>query len=86
MTEEKNSYKGYSLFNDVEDDLLQAWNRSQVVANINQDMGQESAESYVNHFKPEDKMKVQILLAAVSHVGKEEVQKRITATIGSEAV
>jgi hypothetical protein len=84
MTEEKNSYKGYSLFKDVTDDLLQAWNRASVVANINVDLDAKAAETYVEHFTAVEKMKITMLLAMVSHSGKEEVQKRVMKTVNLE--
>ena len=74
-------YKGYSLFTDVSDDLLQAWNRAQTIANINEKLGADDAQAYHDHFDPAEKMKVEILLAAVSANGKEEVQKRVMACI-----
>lgn len=72
-----NTYKGYDLFNNLEDDLLKAWNRANVVANINQALGPDEAENYANHFDLVEKMKVEILLLMVSLNGKEEVQKRV---------
>ena len=45
MSQEKqvNEYKGFSLFNDVEDESLRTFNRARILANI--------AEDYTNKFK-----------------------------------
>lgn len=81
---ESNEYKGYPLFNDLTDDLLQAWNRAQTIANINEKLGSEDAEAYAALLTKVEKMKVEMLLAMVSHSGKETVQKRIMQTIESD--
>lgn len=81
---EAKEYKGYDLFMDVQDDLLQAWNRANTIANINEKLGSEDADAYHQMYDPVSKMKVEMLLAMVSHSGKEEVQKRINKTIELE--
>jgi len=45
MSQEKqvNEYKGFSLFNDVEDGVLRTYNRARILANI--------AEDYTNKYK-----------------------------------
>jgi len=54
-----NSYKGYSLFNDVENKALQAWNRFVVMMNILKDTGSEAeSTNYVNHFENDDKVRI----------------------------
>jgi hypothetical protein len=42
-----NSYKGASLFNDVKNMQLQAWNRLQVANNLVQDGRRDDSESYL---------------------------------------
>lgn len=78
------NYKGYELFKDVEDDLLQAWNRANVIANIAKDLGEEDAQAYHELFEPVEKMKVELLLMMVSANGREEVQKRINKCLQEE--
>lgn len=54
-----NSYKGYSLFNDVEDKALQAWNRFVVMMNILSDTkSEQESTNYVNHFTDEEKISI----------------------------
>lgn len=77
-------YKGYDLFMDVQDDLLQAWNRANTIANINDKLGAEDADNYHKSYGNVERMKVEMLLAMVSSSGKEEVQKRIMKTIELE--
>lgn len=81
---EAKEYKGYDLFMDVQDDLLQAWNRANTIANINEKLGAEDADAYHKSYDNVGRMKVEMLLAMVSHSGKEEVQKRIMKTIELE--
>lgn len=78
------NFKGYELFNDMKDDLLQAWNRANVIANINESLGVNDAQAYHDLFNPVEKMKIEMLLIMVSANGKEEVQKRIMKTLEDE--
>lgn len=77
-------YKGYSLFEDVENDLLQAWNRCNTIANINKDVSEEAAQEYFDMFNKVEQMKIKMLLLMVSTSGKDEVQKRINETLQLE--
>lgn len=70
-------YKGYSTFEDVTNDLLQAWNRAETVANICKAKGDSDAESYMALFTDEEQMKVKILLMAASVNGREAVYKKV---------
>ncbi|AUR99343.1 hypothetical protein NVP1264O_31 [Vibrio phage 1.264.O._10N.286.51.F2] len=81
---EAKDYKGYDLFTELEDDLLQAWNRANTIANINEKLGAEDADAYHKSYGNVERMKVEMLLSMVSASGKEEVQKRIMKTLESE--
>ena len=74
-------YKGYSLFEDLDNDLLQAWNRCNTIANINKDVSEEAAQEYFDLFDKTEQMKIKMLLLMTSASGKEEVQKRINETL-----
>lgn len=67
QTENKNAYKGYSLFNDVEDETLQTYNRARVLVNMSEDNTKEGKISpkgaamiigYFNQFKDDDRTNV----------------------------
>ena len=77
-------YKSYPLFDEVENDLLQAWNRANIIANINKDKDIDMANEYFEQFNKTEQMKIKMLLLMVSASGKEEVQKRINETLTSE--
>lgn len=77
-------YKGYSLFNDIESDLLQAWNRAETIASINKAMGEAMAQEYFEQFTGTAQMKIKILLMAVSASGRDEVFKRVKETLDGE--
>lgn len=77
-------YKGYPLFTDTDNDLLQAWNRCNTLANINKDVDEESAQEYFDMFDKTEQMKIKMLLLMVSASGKDEVQKRINETLEVE--
>ena len=77
-------YKSYPLFDEVENDLLQAWNRANIIANINKDKDIDMANEYFEQFNKTEQMKIKMLLLMVSASGKEEVQKRINETLDAE--
>ena len=72
-----NSYKGYSLFNDVKNKNLQAYNRVVAMTNIicdvsakvgNKERGKSEGTTYANHFTNEDK----VLMKGMTRLIKEE--------------
>lgn len=73
--------KGYSDFNDVTNDLLQAWNRAETIVNINDAKGNDSAQEYIDQFTADEQMKIKILLMAVSHHGRDAVYKKVQETL-----
>lgn len=79
-----NDYKGYSLFNEDDNDLRKAWNRTETIANINQTLGKDEAQKYFDHFSEEEKMKIKILLMAGSTHGRDAVLKKVNATLAGE--
>ncbi len=72
-----NEYKGYPLFNDVSDDLLRAWNRMRIAANIMQDVGDDNSKEYLENFNDTDLMQIELLALMASIHGEEEIQKQI---------
>tara|TARA_R110000772_G_scaffold129472_1_gene237575 strand:+ start:2403 stop:2687 length:285 start_codon:yes stop_codon:yes gene_type:complete len=72
-----NNYKGYSLFNDVEDAALRTWNRCVVMCNVNKDNGEGFSEGYGECLDKVGKMQMMAMLQYIKVKGAEEVRKEI---------
>lgn len=85
----QNNYKGYSLFNDVEDAALRTWNRCVVMCNINSDSGEEFAKNYANHLNKVEQMQMMAMLQYIKVKGAEAVRLEINqgkhATLDDDA-
>lgn len=82
-----NNFKGYDTFSEQENDLLRAWNRAETIANINKAKGLDVAQAYFDTFDEEEKMKIKILMLAVSSHGRTAVYKKVQECIdGTEFV
>ena len=55
MSESRN-YNGYTLFDDVEDVDLQAYNRAICMRNISTDLGSESVKEYTEMLTTEEQL------------------------------
>ena len=74
MSNNNNEFKGYGLFNDVEDKELQTYNRARILANIMEDhavgtnvsgTGALICAGYFNSIPPEDRGAVHSRTAAI---------------------
>lgn len=81
---EAKDYKGYDLFTDVEDDLLQAWNRANTIVNITDKLGSDDAESYHQSYDKVARMKVEMLMMMVKEKGRDAVVKQINKCVELE--
>lgn len=63
------NYKGASLFNDVENKKLQAWNRVATLFNLTSEYGEQEGSNYSAHFSDEDKEAMKATLRLVKEVG-----------------
>ena len=73
----KNNYKGYSLFNDVDNVSLRTWNRCVTAANINNTMGEVHSKNYLSHFSELEKKRCMAMYQYILVIGSEEVRKQI---------
>lgn len=64
-----NKFKGQSLFNDVKNKELQAWNRCAVFFNLFGDQGKLEAQLYAAQFTDEDKTALLAMFARVKEQG-----------------
>lgn len=79
-----NKFKGQSLFNDVKNKELQAWNRCAVFFNLFGAQGKLEAQLYAAQFNDDDK---KALLAMFNRVKEEGYTTTRNAVVGqSEAV
>lgn len=74
---QNNNYKGYSLFNDIDNAALRTWNRCVVVSNGNVDRGQEFVEGYTNNLSQQDKFAMMMMLNYIKIKGAEIVRMEI---------
>ncbi len=72
-----NSYKGYSLFKDVEDRTLQTWNRAVTMFNINEKLNEKVAREYAQHFTQNETTKLYMMLQYIKVKGAELVRQEI---------
>ena len=72
------TYMGYTLFNDILNKKIQAWNRLNVLNTIKEDLGRNAAINYVAFFNKADNLRVAIMSAAVKKDGWDTVRKSIT--------
>ena len=83
-----NKYKGYGLFNDVENKKLQAYNRVVTMSNIICDTtlrledvsaGKEEGTKYANHFQDSDKLLMKEVARIVEGKGVTAAREYINA-------
>tara|TARA_B100001063_G_scaffold227047_1_gene237134 strand:- start:13933 stop:14208 length:276 start_codon:yes stop_codon:yes gene_type:complete len=72
-----NSYKGYSLFNEIEDVTLQTWNRAVTMFNINDKFNEKMAREYASHFTHNEHTKLFMMLQYIKVKGAEIVRREI---------
>lgn len=73
----KNSFKGNSLFNDVQDPALRTWNRAAVMFNLMADRGIDTAKAYMSKFDEVSRKQVYAMLQLVQAQGYEETKKKV---------
>lgn len=72
-----NNYKGYSLFNDVEDAALRTWNRCVVMLNINKDLGDTFVKGYGEAMNNVERMQMMAMYQYIAVKGTEAVLAEI---------
>ena len=74
MRNSKNSYKGYSLFNDVEDAAVRTWNRCTVLLNINKDQNKDFVSGYAECMNKVERMQMMAMYQYIAVKGAEAVR------------
>ena len=75
--EVKNEFNGFSLFNDVEDFILQAYNRCAVMFNIEGIHGTKLAFDYADAIDEKGRASMMAMCAYILSVGLEETGRQI---------
>lgn len=73
------SYKGYSLFNDVEDAALRTYNRCVVMCNGNHDQGSEFSEGYGAQLNKVDRIQMMAMIQYIKVKGANIVLQELKA-------
>lgn len=71
------NFKGYSLFEEVKEPKLRAFNRLQAMVNINDLLGENVATDYVNHFDKDGKTDLAVMAAWIKRDGMPSVQRQV---------
>jgi hypothetical protein len=69
-----NSYKGYSLFNDIKDTKLRTWNRCATAFNINTD---GDCDGYVACLDDVCKRQVHAMLKYINVLGLDKARRKL---------
>ena len=74
-------FKGYDLFDDVEDRVIRAWNRCNTIFNIRERHSQELAEEYVNQFNDVSKLQIFVMLETIKVDGYNKVRMMVQENV-----
>lgn len=72
-----NTYKGYSLFNDVEEPALRTWNRCVVMLNINKDHGEDFVKGYAGCMGDVERIQMMTMYQYIAVKGTDAVRLEI---------
>lgn len=72
-----NDFNGYSLFNDIGDKDIRAWNRANAIYNIKERHGKEVATKYTTRFDKPDQTDIFRIMMEVASDGYANVRRRI---------
>ena len=77
MSNNNNTYKGYSLFNDITDNTLKAYNRAVTMFNIQEKFNDKMVRDYAGQLTQSDLNKVYAMLQYIKAKGAELVRREI---------
>jgi hypothetical protein len=72
-----NEFMGYSLFEDIINPAIRAWNRANTVYNIKERHGNVVATKYVSKFDKNGKFAIFSVMALVEREGYENIRREI---------
>lgn len=74
-------YAGFTLFKDIDNKILQAYNRYIMTKNINEMHGSVLADRYAANFSEGELVKIITVAKYIDKYGEEEVKKMVGATV-----
>lgn len=77
VVETPNEFMGYSLFEDILNPSIRAWNRANTVYNIKERHGSVVASKYVSKFDKHAMFAIFTVMATVERNGYENVRRQI---------
>jgi hypothetical protein len=75
-----NEFKGYSLFTEVENKMLRAFNQWNVISNLTQNGLKELGAEYIDQLPQADKVGLTIISTYIKMKGLEETKREIFYT------
>lgn len=79
--ENDNQFRGFTLFNDIENADVQAWNRMQMYLNIFKDHSREMADAYIRQIDEVSRKRMQKMQETIKEEGYSVVQRRIQEAV-----
>ncbi len=76
-----NEFKGYSLFDDIENATIRTWNRCQTYINIKEAHGPELAEDYLKQFNKAGQSHLYVMFKAITVKGYDKVRHDVQKVI-----
>lgn len=70
----ENSYKGYSLFNDIEDNSLRSWNRCAIAFNLNSMGNKVGMNDYLECLDKTGKVQVMAMIKYIKSIGYDQAR------------
>ena len=77
-------YKGYSLFNDIEDVSLKAWNRSAVAINLHAMKQEEDSTAYLECLDSVGQNQVLAMIKYIKAVGHDKARINVFGKLKAE--
>lgn len=68
------NYKGYPLFNEIKDRQLKAYNRLNIMMNINDAMGEHMAQEYAEQIDQQGRTDLLFMGKMVEKYGNEQIK------------
>lgn len=68
-------FKGYDMFDDVENNILRAWNRCQTIMNIIEVHGKELSQEYLLQFNKISQLQIAMMFALIKKDGVDAARK-----------
>lgn len=72
-----NNFKGYSLFTEVEDKIVQAFNRWNILSNLHENNLDHLGLEYIEQLPEYDRMRLALMSEYIKRKGLEETKREV---------